>query len=271
MCLNQQQWTHLSAPLRTNKLTNSSVCYPYCPFQGTLNSVSTTTYQNHTSSSVPHVNVQNGPSQAHDTTLATLISPCSLYVNILDEPNVSNPNCPFQDTLNTIHTLQDSNSSQTLTHHHVTVPTVASHVDPAKDQHTAISSVSYPHCPQGTPNSAPMLTSQDRISSSEQLPTNRNTKSYIHIVHWNAQGANQKTSVIKNAILQDDLDIVMIQGTRYKPRKDDTPQLKIHGYHTYHIPARPESHGLVTIVKKHNSISKSTTQCVWFRHGVPIH
>ena len=44
--------------------------------------------------------------------------------------------------------------------------------------------------------------------------------------------------------------MVMIQDTRYKPRKDDTPQLKIHGYHTYHIPVRPKSHGLVTIVKK---------------------
>ena len=116
-----------------------------------------------------------------------------------------------------------------------------------------------------------MLTSQDRIPCSEQLPSNNTTKTYIHIVHWNAQGANQKTSAIKNAILQDDLDIVMIQDTRYKPRKDDMPQLKIHGYHTYHIPAGSESHGLVTNVKKYHSIRKSTTQGVWLRNRFPIH
>ena len=37
---------------------------------------------------------------------------------------------------------------------------------------------------------------------------------YIKLVHWNAQGAITKTSVIKTAIVQDDLDIVMIQDTR---------------------------------------------------------
>ena len=147
--------------------------------------------------------------------------------------------------------------------HDATAPTVASHIDSSRDQQTYIPSVSYPICPsQGTANSAPMLTSQDRIPCSEQLPSNNTTKSYIHIVHWNAQGANQKTSAIKTAILLDDLDIVMIQDTRYKPRKDGTPHLKIHGYHTYHVPAGSDSHGLVTIVK-HTIPSERAPQSVF--------
>ena len=36
---------------------------------------------------------------------------------------------------------------------------------------------------------------------------------HIKLVHWNAQGAITKTSAIKTAIVQDDLDIVMIQDT----------------------------------------------------------
>ena len=123
-------------------------------------------------------------------------------------------NCPFHDTINTAPTLQCSNSSQTNTSD-VSPWDRANSGDPSQDQQIAISSVCYmTNCPfHGTPNSPPMLTSQDRIPCSEQLPTNSNTKSYIHIVHWNAQGANQKTSAIKTAILQDDLDIVMIQDT----------------------------------------------------------
>ena len=36
---------------------------------------------------------------------------------------------------------------------------------------------------------------------------------HIKLVHWNAQGSITKASAIKIAIVQDDLDIVMIQDT----------------------------------------------------------
>ena len=75
-------------------------------------------------------------------------------------------------------------------------------------------------------------------------PTN-----YIKLVHWNAQGAISKTSAIKTVNVQDDLDIVMIQDTRYKRRRDDLPNLRIHGYHTYHRTMDEVGHGMVPMIK----------------------
>ena len=72
---------------------------------------------------------------------------------------------------------------------------------------------------------------------------------YIQVVHWNAQGAISKSSAIKSAIVQDDIDIVMIQDTRYKRRLDDLPNLRIQEYHTYHRPMDEGGHGLVTFIK----------------------
>ena len=72
---------------------------------------------------------------------------------------------------------------------------------------------------------------------------------YIKLVHWNAQGAISKTSAIQTTIVQDDIDIVMIQDTRYKRRPDDLPNLRIQGYHTYHRTMDEGGHGLVTLVK----------------------
>ena len=69
------------------------------------------------------------------------------------------------------------------------------------------------------------------------------------LVHWNAQGAISKTSAIKTAIVQDDIDIVMIQDTRYKRRPDDLPNLRIQRYHTYHRTMDEGGHGLVTLIK----------------------
>ena len=69
------------------------------------------------------------------------------------------------------------------------------------------------------------------------------------MVHWNAQGAISKTSAIKTTIVQDDIDIVMIQDTRYKRRPDDLPNLRIQGYHTYHRTMDEGGHGLVTLIK----------------------
>ena len=72
---------------------------------------------------------------------------------------------------------------------------------------------------------------------------------HIKLVHWNAQGAITKTSAIKTAIVQDDLDIVMIQDTQYKRRLDDLPNQRIHGYHTYHRTMNEGGHGMVTMIK----------------------
>ena len=49
--------------------------------------------------------------------------------------------------------------------------------------------------------------------------------------------------------MQDDIDIVMIQDTRYKRRPDDLPNLRIQGYHTYHRTMDEGGHGLVTLIK----------------------
>ena len=78
-------------------------------------------------------------------------------------------------------------------------------------------------------------------------PTGR--ANYIKLVHWNAQGAISKTSAIQTTIVQDDIDIVMIQDTRYKRRPDDLPNLRIQGYHTYYRTMDEGGHGLVTLVK----------------------
>ena len=85
-------------------------------------------------------------------------------------------------------------------------------------------------------------------TSSTASATNGPTK-YIKLVHWNAQGAIAKTSAIKTAIVQDDIDIVMIQDTRYKRRLDELPNLRIHGYHTYHRTMEEGGHGMVTLIK----------------------
>ena len=79
----------------------------------------------------------------------------------------------------------------------------------------------------------------------------RRSDTHIKLVHWNAQGSsNYKTSAIKTAIVQDDIDILMIQDTTYKHRLDDLPNLRIRGYHTYHIPIDGGGHGMVTIIKR---------------------
>ena len=57
------------------------------------------------------------------------------------------------------------------------------------------------------------------------------------------------TSARKTAFVQDGLDIVMIQDTRYKRRLDDLPNVRIHGYHTYHRTKYVGGHGMVTMIK----------------------
>ena len=49
--------------------------------------------------------------------------------------------------------------------------------------------------------------------------------------------------------MQDGIDIVMIQDTRYKRRLDDIPNLRIQWYHTYHRTMDECGHGLVTLIK----------------------
>ena len=92
----------------------------------------------------------------------------------------------------------------------------------------------------------------------------RRSDTHIKLVDWNAQGEITKTSAIKTAIVQDDLDIVMIQDTRYKHRLDDLPNLRIQDYHNYHRTVDVGRHGLVTIIK--NTIRGSGTNTFRTRH-----
>ena len=86
--------------------------------------------------------------------------------------------------------------------------------------------------------------------SGRSTTTNGTHRAAAHVkpVHWNAQGAITKNSAIKTSIVQDDLDIVMIQDTRYKRRLDDLPNLRIHGYHTYHKTMDEGGYGMVAMI-----------------------
>ena len=59
------------------------------------------------------------------------------------------------------------------------------------------------------------------------------------------------------AIAQDDLDIVIIQDTGYK--LDDLPNLRIHGYNTYHRIIYVGGHVMVTMIK-HTIASEEAEQ-----------
>ena len=89
---------------------------------------------------------------------------------------------------------------------------------------------------------------QDNTHSTSGRSTTTNG-THIKLAHWNAQGAITNTSANKTAIVQDDLDIVMIQDTRYKRRLDDLPNLRIHRYHTYHRIMDEGGHGMITMIK----------------------
>ena len=81
---------------------------------------------------------------------------------------------------------------------------------------------------------------RQQTGHTEHLPT---SSWYI------AQGAITKTCAIKTVIVQDDLDIVMIQDTRYQRRMDDLPNLRIYGYHTNNRTMDEGGHGMVTMIK----------------------
>ena len=51
----------------------------------------------------------------------------------------------------------------------------------------------------------------------------------------------------------------MIQETRYKRRLDDLPNLRIHGYHTYHRTKDEGGHDMATLVK-HTILSEEADQ-----------
>ena len=74
--------------------------------------------------------------------------------------------------------------------------------------------------------------------------------SQIRIMHWNAQGLNvhDKQSALIDAILSDNLDIIMIQDSRLKSKDDVLPPIKVPECHTYFKPLSATCHGLLTIV-----------------------
>ena len=62
------------------------------------------------------------------------------------------------------------------------------------------------------PNNGPYQGNSCSISGQSTTPIGtRKSDTHIKLVDWNAQGAITMTSAIKIAIVQDDLDIVMIQ------------------------------------------------------------
>ena len=208
------------------------MCHPNCPSQDTIN-CSKLQCSNNSQTSTPQMY-----QHISAPTVATHVDPSHDQQNISTEPS---RNGPFQAYHNSEHamsktknealTLRKKETQETNANLAINAPngpfqSHKSYIPPNALSSTNQSKSSkrpafYQNCPsQDNVNGDPMSTSQDRISCTGQLPNNNNTKSYIRMVHWNAQGANQKTSAIKTAILQDELDIVMIQDTRYKPRKD---------------------------------------------------
>ena len=150
---------HTSPDLLTD---NASVCYPNCPFQGTLNSVptKTITYQHSSAPSVA-TNVYHSQDQQGISTDPSVCSPnCSSQDSITiglnvkgpfqghssqdqqtDNSSVCYPNCPFQGTLNNVPT-------KTITYQHSSAPTVATNVHHSQDQQgiSTDPSVCSPNC-----------------------------------------------------------------------------------------------------------------------------
>ena len=77
-------------------------------------------------------------------------------------------------------------------------------------------------------------------------------KKNLTIVQWNTQSANDKIGLLQAEIAEHDIDIVLLQDTRFKRRQDGIPKLRVDGYHTYHIPMSEDPavqcHGLITLV-----------------------
>ena len=78
------------------------------------------------------------------------------------------------------------------------------------------------------------------------------SKKSLTIVQWNTQSANDKIGLLQAEIAEHDIDIVLLQDTRFKRRQDGIPKLRVDGYHTYHIPMSEDPavqcHGLITLV-----------------------
>ena len=57
----------------------------------------------------------------------------------------------------------------------------------------------------------------------------------------------------------------MIQDTRYKRRLNDLPNLRIHGYHTFHRTMDEGGHGMVTMIK--HTIPSEEAEQIHLRYG----
>ena len=80
----------------------------------------------------------------------------------------------------------------------------------------------------------------------------------VRVLHWNDQGLNSpaKQSALIAALQLDHIDIAMIQDSRIVAKKNGIPPIRVPNCHTYFIPASPECHGLLTIIRN-NIPSKS--------------
>ena len=202
--------------------------------------------QNRRNNSNIAINAQNGTSHSHTMTVPPLISLNSANQNMLhcDHPLP----LPYKKSKTVIHAHIGYSQSRTNT--------AQSCSSQSGHQNTIVSEFTLRSEKSQIPstNSDVSMNAQSGSYNTQNGPhmekNDSDTKPYIHLVHWNAQSASQKTSAIKRTILQDDLDIVMIQDTQYRTRNYGMTNIKIHGYHTYHIPAGEDSHGLVTIIKQ---------------------
>ena len=191
------------------------------------------------------VSSSNGPFQDHSCSHTVCVNKGPFQDHSCSHP-VSSSNGPFQDN-SCSHTVcvvgkgpfQDHSGSQSVS------------LDNGPFQGN---SSSQSVCPDNGPFQGHQV---KHVTNTIMYSTGR--ANYIKLVPWNAQGAISKTSAIKTAFVQDDIDIVMIQDTRYKRGPDDLPNLRIQGYHTYHRTMDEGGHGLVTLIK-HTIPSEATDQ-----------
>ena len=80
----------------------------------------------------------------------------------------------------------------------------------------------------------------------------------VRVPHWNVQGQNSlaKQSALIAALQLDQFDVAMIQDSRIVAKKDGIPLIRVPNCHTYFIPASPECHGLLTIIRNNIYIYK---------------
>ena len=84
----------------------------------------------------------------------------------------------------------------------------------------------------------------------------------LKLLHFNAQGANNKRATITHATLDGDFDVVCLQDTRFAPKKADPKKSKFElaGYRVFHKPKSTSCHGVWTAVREVFPTKEVTSQ-----------